>query len=268
MITVVLILAAAAAGFGLATWQRLPAAPVLLLAGIAMNLFGWIEPGPMLQSTLLLGLTFMVFVVGTELDIDRVGEHVGAAIRVGLAQFVVLGSIGLGAARLLGYDWHTAMYLGLALTASSTLLIVSLLQQRQQLFEPFGRLVVGALLVQDVLVVLLLPVLTHITDGTAAIALQIAATLGLIVLTWACVRWVAPVLLMRLELDEESTLLAVLAILFTFMGVAYAADIPAVIGAFLAGVALSGFPLGGIVRGQVTSLADFFLAVFFVARLR
>lgn len=264
MITLMLILAAAVAGFGLATWQRIAPPPLLMLAGLALNASGLLESGPMLQNVLLLGLTFLVFLVGTELDITRVGDHVGTAVRVGLAQFGVLAAIGFGAARLLGFDWLASLYVGLAVTASSTLLVVWLLKQRQQLFEPFGRLVVGVMLVQDGLVVLLLPLLTHLNDGPVVIGLQVLATAGLMGLAWACIKWVAPFLLLRLGLDEESMLLVVLALLFVFMGLAYLMDVPAVVGAFLAGVALAGFPVGGVVRGQLTSLSDFFLAVFFV----
>lgn len=259
-----LILAAAAAGFGLATWRRLPTPPILLAIGVALSASGILGTPSMLHSTLLLGLTFLVFVMGAELNVYRVGEQLGGAIRVGLAQFAALGGIGILAARVLGFDWLTAGYVGLALTSSSTLLIITLLQQRQQLFEPFGRLVVGALLVQDVLVVLLLPVLTHIEEGWLSVLWQMTATLGLILLVGICLRWIGPWLLLRLGLDEESTLLTVLALMFSFMGLAYVADVPVVVGAFLAGVALSGFPVSGVVRGQLTSLSDFFLAVFYV----
>jgi Kef-type K+ transport system membrane component KefB len=264
MITLMLILAAAVAGFGLATWRRIAPPPLLLLAGIALNAFGLLDSGPMLQHVLMLGLTFLVFVVGSELDITRVGEHLGTAVRVALAQFSLLSVIGFGVARLLGFDSLTSLYIALSVTASSTLLIVWLLKRRQQLFEPFGRLVVGVLLIQDFLVVLLLPVLTHLNEGPLSIALQVVATLGLLLITGACMRWLAPLLLLRLGLDEESMLLVVLAMLFSFMGLAYLMDVPPVVGAFLAGVAMSGFPVGGVVRGQLTSLADFFLAVFFV----
>src|SRR5690606_12593692 len=135
---------------------------------------------------------------------------------------------------------------------------------RQQMFEPFGRLLVGVLLIQDGLAMLLLPVLTHLDDGPRVIALQLAATLGLMILTWVCGHWLVPVLLLRMNLDEESMLLMVLALLCSFMGLAFVAEVPIVVGAFLAGVAMAGFPVGGVVRGQLSSLADFFLAVFFV----
>jgi len=264
MITLMLILAAAATGFGLALWRRMAPSPLLLMAGLALNASGLITSTSMLQNTLLLGLTFLVFIVGTELDITRIGKHVKTAFRVALTQFVVLAVIGFGAARGLGFDWLTSLYVGLSVTASSTLLIVWLLKQRQQLVEPFGRLVVGVLLIQDALVVFLLPILTHLSDGPLAIGLQMLATLLLMGLAWVCIQWVTPYLLLRLGLDEESMLLVVLALMFAFMGLAYVMDVPVVIGAFLAGVALAGFPVGGVVRGQLTSLSDFFLAIFFV----
>ncbi|WP_164101393.1 cation:proton antiporter [Candidatus Laterigemmans baculatus] len=265
MTTVTLILAAAAVGFGLATWWRLPAVPLLILIGLGLRLFDVFPSQPTLHNALLLGVTFLVFFVGTELDVKRVGGQRRAALAVGVAHVTVLGSCGLLAAILLRFDGLAAVYLAVAVTASSTLSVVTLLRQRQQAFEPFARLVIGILLLQDVLVIFMLPVLTRATEGWGAIAGGVAATLALMGLAGICIRWVSPWLLLRLNLDEESSLLAVLAILFTFAGLAHQMGLPLVSGAFLAGVSLSGFPVSGVVRGQLSSLADFFLAVFFVA---
>jgi len=87
----------------------------------------------------------------------------------------------------------------------------------------------------------------------------------MVVLAWACVQWVTPFLLLKLNLDEEGLLLALLSMLFLFVGLALLLGLPWVVGAFLAGFALSGFPTQGVVRGQLSSLSDFFLAVFFVS---
>jgi len=65
--------------------------------------------------------------------------------------------------------------------------------------------------------------------------------------------------------DEETLLLVVLAALFLFLGLANLLGLPVVAGAFLAGVALSRFPLHLLLRGQISSLTDFFLAIFFTA---
>ncbi len=265
MITIMLTLVGAALGLGLAAWRRLPPQPVLLLVGLLFSGFGWFQADELLQGNLMLGLTFLMFVVGAELDPIRIGEQLKGAVILGSAQFFGLSLAGWLIAMALGVGWQASLYVGLTLAASSTLLVVTLLKQRQQLFEPFGRLVLGALLVQDVLVVFLLPIITTLSDGPLGIALALLRTLTLIGVTGICLRWLIPPLLLRTGLDEESKLLVMLAVLFTFLGLAYALDIPLVLGAFLGGVAMSRFPVRGEVRGQASSLADFFIAIFFVS---
>jgi Kef-type K+ transport system membrane component KefB len=259
------LLIGAAAGFGLAHWLRLPSIPMLLLAGLLLSAAGLVPSQEVLADSLLLGLTVLVFVAGVELNPRRVGSQRRAALRVGTAQFVVLLLLGLVTALALGFALAEAFYLALALTASSTLVVIRILQQRKQLFEPFGRLVIGVLLLQDVLVILLIPVLTRAPQGAVAAALGLLAALAMLALAWVCLRWVTPFLITRLNLDEEALLLVTLAVLFVYLALANLLGLPLVAGAFLAGVALSPFPVSGILRGQLNSLSDFFLAVFFTA---
>jgi Kef-type K+ transport system membrane component KefB len=68
-----------------------------------------------------------------------------------------------------------------------------------------------------------------------------------------------------MSVDDETLLLVVLSILFVFLGGAYLLELPLVTGAFLAGLALSGFPVNLLVRGQLNSINDFFHALFFTA---
>ncbi|MFA9479664.1 cation:proton antiporter [Phycisphaerales bacterium AB-hyl4] len=265
MTAVLYILVAAAAGLALAKWLRLPSVPMLVLAGLTLRMTGLVPDEALLRDAMLLGLAFLVFVAGTELNPDRLGDQRRAALVVGLAQFIVLAVVGIAVARMLGFAWETAAYIGLALTASSTLVVVTLLRQRQQFFEPFGRLVLGVLLLQDILVIVAIAALSGVDGGPEVVGLRLGGMAALLLLAWVCVRWVTPWLMLKLNLDEESLLLVLLAMLFTFVGLSQWMGLPMVTGAFLAGVSLSGFPSNGIVRGQVNSLADFFLAVFFVA---
>ncbi|MEX2302955.1 MAG: cation:proton antiporter, partial [Bryobacterales bacterium] len=225
---------------------------------------GVLPGGALLSEVLLLGLTFLVFVAGTELSPLRVGAQRQAAVKIGLAQFFLICGIGFAVALQLGFEWTPALYMGLALTASSTLVVLDILRQRQQFFEPFGRLVVGVLLVQDVLIILFITGLGSLDEGPSAIARSLAGIAGLVLATWAWARWLVPLLMLRLKLDEEAQLLLVLANLFLFLGSAQFLGLPLPAGAFLAGVSLSAFPINGIVRGQMSSLFDFFLALFFV----
>lgn len=264
MTTVALLLLASAVGFAAARALRLPAVPFLILAGLALSRVVPL-PEDLVTDALVLGVTVMVFVAGIELNPTRVGRQRKAAFQVGLFQFLLLGLVGGGAAWLLGFDWQTTAYVALALTASSTLVVIRVLQQRGQLFDPVGRMVTGVLLLQDLLVILLIPVLTRLPDGAGAIGMGILGTLGLVVLSGVMLRWVAPRLIPRLGRDEEPLLLLVLATLFVFLGLAWFLDLPLVSGAFLAGVALSPFPSGSLIRGQLNSLSDFFSAIFFTA---
>jgi CPA2 family monovalent cation:H+ antiporter-2 len=78
-------------------------------------------------------------------------------------------------------------------------------------------------------------------------------------------RHLIPQLVKRMKPDEESLLLWLVAVLFVFVGIAFYLDLPPIVGAFAGGFAFSAFPLNGLVRGQLSSLADFFQSVFFVA---
>jgi Kef-type K+ transport system membrane component KefB len=264
MITLALLLLGAALGFAVSRALRLPAIPFLIVGGFALSRL--IElPQDLLEDALMLGVTVMVFVAGIELNPSRVGGQRKAAVQVGVLQFLVLGGFGGGAALLMGFDGKTVAYLALALTASSTLVAVRILQTRGQLFEPMGRMVTGALLLQDLFVILLIPVLTRLPDGGQAIALGVLGTLGLVALSGALLHWVSPRLIPRFGREEEPLLLFILSVLFLFLGLAWVLGLPLVSGAFLAGVALSPFPAGALIRSQLNSLSDFFTAIFFTA---
>jgi Kef-type K+ transport system membrane component KefB len=261
MTGVALLLAAAALAYAVARATRMPPVPLLLVAGIAL---GGALPLELLENALILGVTFLLFVTGIELDPGASRSQARRILRVGLVQFAVLGVAGLGVALGLGIDRVGALFLALALTASSTFVIVRMLRQRRQMYEPFARLVIGVLLLQDILVILAIPVVTRAPDGIVAVAVGLLGIGALVALAWAVRRLVVP-RLVRLDRQDEPLLLAVLALLFAFLGAADLLGLPLVAGAFLAGVALSGFPASAIVRPQLTSIGDFFSAIFFTA---
>lgn len=265
MIDIATLLGAAALSFGLARWTGLPTLPLLLLTGLVLGVTGVLSGQEFVEHVLFMGAFFLLFVTGTNMSTQRVGNFKKTAVQVGLVQFVLLFALGTGAALLLGYVLTNALYLGLALTASSTLVGVRLLQQRRQMFEPFGRLTIGVLLVQDLLVILLIPALTYLPEGLGAIVRSGAATLLLLGLTVVMVRWIAPAIVLRTELDQETLLLVILSILFAYLGLAWLLGVPLVVAAFLAGVALSGFPVSGLIHSELQPIADFFTAVFFTA---
>lgn len=264
MIETLLALAAAAA-IGVAQRLRLPSIPVLILAGAVLAAIPGVPTLDVGDSVPQLALAFLVFAAGLELEPGRVGRQRSAALRVGVAQFVVVGACGILAAVALGLAPAPAAYVGLGLGASSTIVVVRLLVERRQLFEPFGRLVLGVLLVQDLLMIVALAALAGSEGGARGAGVAVLWTLLLGFIAYAAIRPLAPRVIARLDLDQETLILTAIAILFAFAGAAHLLELPVVVGAFLAGVSLSVFPIGGMVRAPIASVGTFFAAVFFVA---
>ncbi len=264
MMEIAVLLGLAALGMGVARWTQFPEIPFLLVGSLALSATGLVQDQEFIEGILFLSVSVLLFVVGTDLSLERVGRFKRAALKIGLVQFVCLATTGLGIAYWLDYALTDGLYLGLALAASSTIVGVRLLQRRQQMFEPFGRTTLGVLLLQDVLVVLLLPVLTQFPDGPDAMLQSMGGTFLLITGAAIVMKGVVPFLLER-DLDAETQLLVVLSILFGFLGAGYALNVSIFAAAFLAGVSLSEFPFSGIVNSEMQPLYDFFSAIFFAS---
>lgn len=264
-----ILLLVAAIAFGLSKLLRLPAIPLLMLGGVALRALAnelQIEIDPALvRETIELGLAVLVFTAGADLSPRRVKGRARPVLILSCAQFLLLGLAGILTARWLGYDWMPAFYIGSALSASSTLVVVRHLQQRRQFFEPYGRLVVGVLLMQDVFIILLIVALQAIAGGPLECSLALLKALALGFIALLLHRRLMPWVCRRFSADEETLMLGALATLFTFSGVAYLLELPFLVGAFLAGFTLSAFPMNGLVRGMLGSLTGFFLALFFIS---
>lgn len=274
MTTVAVAVVFAAVALGLARVLRLPAGPLAIVAGILLGFVPGVDPQLVLDG-LLLSATFLVFSMGAEIDRGDVAAHRGASV---LAAAVFLGTTGLvalGAWAFLDLDRWTVVYLFLALGSSSTLVVVELLRGRERFFEPVGRFVTGVVLAQDSTVIVLLSLLGPLSAawslGAESSAVSgadvVRALVGVAVIAaggLVCHRWLAPAVLLRSQASEEEQLLFLLALLFAFGGVAEFAGLPAVLGAYVAGVSLSRFPVGGVTRGALLSFSDFFTVLFFV----
>jgi CPA2 family monovalent cation:H+ antiporter-2 len=259
------LLGIAAVGYGLALRFRLPVIPLLLVLGFVVSLTG-IAPDPAaLRFILDFGLAFLVFTAGIELSPRRFLHQTRPVLWVTLGQFVLVGLAAFAAARGMGFGKVPSLYMAFAMAASSTLVVVQQLKSQQQMFESFGRLVTGVLLVQDMILILVIVVIGRLGDGPVAMLqasgslLALGAVAGL--LHWRVFPWIER----ALRPDEETLLMISLGLLFAFLGASHALGIPLIAGAFLAGFVLSVFPINGLVRGLLGSLAEFFQAIFFAA---
>ncbi|MEY4244799.1 MAG: hypothetical protein RLZZ245_2384 [Verrucomicrobiota bacterium] len=270
-----LLLFAAAVGHGASRALKLPAIPLLIGAGMALNVFGLLPVGFTLMEgaegaqgvamqALEFGLVFLVFSSGVELNPRRFARHGRTVAWVGLIQFSVSAAIGFFTAYWVGFDEIESTYLGFGLAASSTLVVIRQLQLRHAMFEPFGRTVTGVLLLQDAFLIVVIVALSRFEGGLPAVGFALAEVALLAATAWLAQQKIIPNLVRRMKPDEESLLLWLIATLFCFVGIAFWLGLPPIVGAFAGGFAFSAFPLNGLVRGQLSSLSAFFLAIFFV----
>jgi Kef-type K+ transport system membrane component KefB len=216
-----------------------------------------------------LGIALVLFVVGLKLDVRIVRDTGRVAVLTGGVQIALTGGIGFGLALLLGLDARTAAYVAMALAFSSTIIVVKLLSDRREIDELHGRIAIGILIVQDLVVIGAIIALTAIGAETGASPVERAglvvgkgvALVGGVVLA---MRWALTPVMHRLAHTPE---LLVLGAIAWGVGLAATADslgFSSEVGAFLAGVALASTPYREAIGGRLVPLRDFLLLFFFL----
>ncbi len=255
----------------LAFAARLLRQPLILAyigAGLVIGPMGlrWIRDEAAIAQISELGLAFLLFIVGLEIDLKALGRAGRSAVLVGTVQVVACSLLGWGAAWLIGLRGLPAAYFAVAGAFSSTMIVVKLLSDKYQLDSVAGRLTLGVLLVQDVLAILVLAVQANVSNPSlGAIALSQAKGVGLVAASLLASRYVLPPLFRSVAKHPEVVLIAAISWCFLVSGVALAAGFSIAMGALVAGVSISTFPYSLDVVARIRSLRDFFVTLFFVS---
>ncbi len=218
-----------------------------------------------------LGIAVLLFLVGLKLDLGLVRSLGAAALTTGLGQVVFTAFFGF----LIGLGFAMApieaFYVAVALTFSSTIIIVKLLSDKREIDSLHGRVALGFLIVQDVVVVLAMIALSAIgvgaavEDPTRAILLVVGAGVVLLAVVLLFVRYLADPLSDRLARTPELLLLFAVALAAGGAAVADAVGLGKELGGLLAGVALASTPYRDALAARLAPLRDFLLLFFFVA---
>ncbi len=213
-----------------------------------------------------LGLVFLLFVLGLEVDIGDMKRLLKPMFVGAMAHMLLVGAVGFGLATVLGFGATEALVIGLAVMFGSTAVAVKLMSDNDMLASLPGRLGVGLLLVEDLAVVVVLAV---VSAGISLSSLGVG--IGRAVLFSALVAGVSLVLsrymprvLGSTEAAGQRFVVYSSAWVLGFAFLSEIAGIPAELGAFFAGVSLSGFPGSSEVTERVRPLSELLLAVFFV----
>lgn len=253
---------------------RMPAIVVYLLCGVLLGpLLGWVEMGDGLGLVSETGITLLLFLVGLELSVSKVRDVGKVALLGGFLQVAVTVAIGFALSMGLGFGLIEAIFLAMALTFSSTVVVVKLLDEKGEIESLYGRIAVGVLLVQDLVVIVLLTFLAGISGGEAGLD-ALAVGLGLLrafggMLVMVAVALIAAKYLLPKPFRwaaRSPEILLIWAISWCFLMVlaAHSFGLSHEVGAFLAGMSLAQLPYNENLRMRVHPLMNFFIAVFFV----
>jgi len=214
-----------------------------------------------------IGVALLLFIVGLSLS-PRVIKEVGkVSLITGIGQIVFTSLIGFFISRLLGFSLIVSLYIAIALTFSSTIIIMKLLSDKKDLEKLYGKISIGFLLVQDIFVIILLMVISSFSSNFGVDSLSFKIILSGILLIGGFVLisiYVLPYLSKFFAKSQEFLFLFSigwglgLAALFHYMGFSME------IGALIAGIALSMSPFHYEISSKMRPLRDFFIILFFI----
>jgi Kef-type K+ transport system membrane component KefB len=241
-----------------------------ILAGVILgpSLLNWISPNELLDALAQLGVMFLLFRVGLEVKVSDLLEAGGTASLVAILGVILPFFAGWGLLSLFGEPRIESIFVGAAMVATSVGITAHVLAAKGLLQARASKIILAAAVIDDILGLLILAFVSSLGKGkvnvvqlslTAALALGftiVAATLGT-----RAVGHITPWLHRKMR-GKEAQFATALVLMFTLSVLAVYAGVAAIIGAFLAGLALSGSMesrVHHLVRGVAELTVPFFL---------
>jgi len=214
-----------------------------------------------------IGVAFLLFLVGLHLN-PKVIKDVGKiSIITGIGQVLFTSIVGYLICLILGFNSITSIYIAVALTFSSTIIIMKLLSDKEALDKLYGKISVGFLLIQDLIAIIILIVLSSFSKGANAtetvLLIFLKGILAFIVL-FIISKFVLPKLNSFFEKSQEFLFIFSIAWGFGISALFYYIGLSIEVGALIAGILLSMFPYSYETSARLKPLRDFFLIIFFI----
>ncbi|MBI4739816.1 cation:proton antiporter [Candidatus Woesearchaeota archaeon] len=254
-------------GAYVAKLSRQPLIPAYILSGIILGQgLGIITSTELISTLSEIGIAFLLFMVGLELNFRHAKDIGKVSFIVGSLQVLIVGFVGYGAMLLLGFGAKEAAYLGVMVTFSSTMIVIKLLSDAQQLSTLQGRLAIGVLIVQDILAIIALSVIEG-SNLSSATSVSLFLLKGFTLLAAGILTsiFIFPQVFRFAAKSSELLLCLSLGICFIFSLLYRSIGFSVAIGAFVAGVLLANLPYNVEIIGRVKALRDFFVIIFFTS---
>lgn len=232
--------------------------------------FGLITDAGSVQLISEIGLIFLLFIIGLEIDLRELMKMGRSMFVLGVVQF--LGCVALGLAFFkpfgftLGGGKFDLLYLAVALSLSSTLIVVKLLADKFETTTVAGRLTIGILVFQDLWAIAFMAFQPNLlSPQLGSILRSVGQGTVLVAAAFLVSRHVLSRLYHAAGKNPELVLLTSIAWCFAICGLAELAGLSKEMGALIAGMSIAAFPYGVDVISKIGGIRDFFVTLFFVA---
>jgi CPA2 family monovalent cation:H+ antiporter-2 len=269
----VAIFGAAVAVVLLAAPLRIPPVVGFLVTGLAIGpgSLGWVKDVERVEVFAEIGVVLLLFAIGLELDIGELRALGRMFFVAGSAQFALAAGAAAAIALALGEPARQAVFVGLVVSLSSTAVVLKLYGARRELGTPQGKVSLGVLLFQDLMIVpiiVLVPVLAGAVAASAgSLALRFGGALIAIGAVFFLARFAVPRLLHRVVAlrSREVFVLGALVACLAMAWFTHALGFSLALGAFLAGLIVSETEYSHQIVADIAPFRDLFSSIFFVS---
>ncbi|MRH77573.1 sodium:proton exchanger [Spiribacter sp. C176] len=267
-----LVLLAAGVGFvGLLLRQPLVVAFIAVGVLVGPDALGLVSSEEFIETLSQISIAVLLFLVGLKLDVSLVRNLGKVAVATGLGQVTFTAFFGFLICLMLGIDALTALYISVALTFSSTIIIVKLLSDKQEIGALHGKIALGFLIVQDIFVVLAMVTLSAIGVGMSEdtgslwqVAQVFLGGMAMVAAVVLFIRYIADPLLGQIARSSELMVIFAVGWAISLAAAGDALGFGKELGGLLAGVSLASTQYREAIGSRLASLRDFLLLFFFI----
>ncbi len=270
---IVIILGLAIGGLFLCHQLRVPAIVGFLLTGIFVGPYGFglVKGVHEVEILAEIGIVLLLFTIGIEFSFERLLQIRKSVLLGGSLQVLFTFSAVFFITRWLGQTVAGSIFMGFLVALSSTAIVLKLIQERAEVDTPHGRVTLGILIFQDIIIVpmiLITPLLAGATgDIVNTLLILIGKGTGIVLLVLASAKWIVPQILYQITKtrNQEIFLLSIVVIGLGIAWLTAIAGLSLALGAFLAGLIISESEYSHQALGNILPFRDIFTSFFFVS---
>ncbi len=218
-----------------------------------------------------IGIILLLFVIGMEFPIDKL-KNIGKKATI-IATTEAFGTFALGyfAAQAMGFSVYDSMFVALAISVTSTVIVMRVLEEMNMVNEEASNLIVGVAIIEDIIIISMLAVLQSVASTESlsfieigvAVGFVVAFIIGAIAVGAKAVPHYASIV--RKTGHNEFVIIAMLGLAFGLSVIAFKLGISVATGAFFAGVLVAGTKMRLPTKTLAIPIRDMFAALFFIS---